>query len=206
MAEASNSSNLPTADLAGGMPGLADNPWLRQIAVMVGIAASVALGVAVVLWSRFLIVDPDNPTWADRDRFVLSNGHGSMLLYSLLHLSGYDLGIDELKAFRQLGQRTAGHPEYEPELGIETTTGPLGQGLANAVGMALGERVLSARYNRPGHEVIDHYSEGLVYSETIDPLMKAVGEGGVQLSDSDKADLKVFLLILSDPSFVQPRQ
>ncbi|MGD8976705.1 MAG: transketolase, partial [Gammaproteobacteria bacterium] len=114
--------------------------------------------IAEVLWNDFLNHNPANPRWPNRDRFVLSNGHGSMLLYSVLHLTGYDLGIDELKAFRQLGQRTAGHPEYEPELGIETTTGPLGQGLANAVGMALGERILAAKYNRPGHEVIDHHT------------------------------------------------
>ena len=114
--------------------------------------------IAEVLWNDFLVHNPANPRWPNRDRFVLSNGHGSMLLYAVLHLTGYDLGIDELKAFRQLGQRTAGHPEYEPELGIETTTGPLGQGLANAVGMALGERILAAKYNRPGHEVIDHHT------------------------------------------------
>jgi len=114
--------------------------------------------IAEVLWNDFLKHNPTNPRWPNRDRFVLSNGHGSMLLYSLLHLTGYELELEELRQFRQLGQRTAGHPEYEPELGIETTTGPLGQGLANAVGMALGERTLAARYNRPDHEVIDHYT------------------------------------------------
>jgi len=114
--------------------------------------------IAEVLWNDFLKHNPANPRWPNRDRFVLSNGHGSMLLYSLLHLTGYELDLEELRQFRQLGQRTAGHPEYEPELGIETTTGPLGQGLANAVGMALGERTLAARYNRPDHEVIDHYT------------------------------------------------
>ncbi|MGB5624055.1 MAG: transketolase [Gammaproteobacteria bacterium] len=114
--------------------------------------------IAEVLWNDFLRHNPANPRWPNRDRFVLSNGHGSMLLYSLLHLTGYELDLEELRQFRQLGQRTAGHPEYEPELGIETTTGPLGQGLANAVGMALGERTLAARYNRPDHEVIDHYT------------------------------------------------
>ncbi len=104
--------------------------------------------IAEVLWNDFLKHNPANPRWPNRDRFVLSNGHGSMLLYSLLHLTGYELELEELRQFRQLGQRTAGHPEYEPELGIETTTGPLGQGLANAVGMALGERTLAARYRR----------------------------------------------------------
>ena len=112
--------------------------------------------IAEVLWNDYLKHSPNNPEWPDRDRFVLSNGHGSMLLYSLLHLSGYPLGIEELRNFRQLGARTAGHPEYEPELGIETTTGPLGQGVANAVGMALAEKMLAARYNRPDFPIIDH--------------------------------------------------
>ena len=114
--------------------------------------------IAEVLWNDFLSHDPADPRWPNRDRFVVSNGHGSMLLYSLLHLTGYGLSIDQLRHFRQLGYHTAGHPEYDPELGIETTTGPLGQGLANAVGMALGERTLAARFNRPGHEVVDHYT------------------------------------------------
>jgi transketolase len=112
--------------------------------------------IAEVLWNDYLKHDPNDPHWYDRDRFVLSNGHGSMLLYSLLHLTGYDLSIDDLKAFRQFGSRTAGHPESHLHPAIETTTGPLGQGLANAVGMALAEKVLAARYNRPGHEVVDH--------------------------------------------------
>ncbi|HUH00171.1 MAG TPA: transketolase [Gammaproteobacteria bacterium] len=112
--------------------------------------------IAQVLWNDFLRHNPGDPRWPDRDRFVVSNGHGSMLLYSLLHLSGYPLSMDEIRNFRQFGYHTAGHPEYEPELGIETTTGPLGQGLANAVGMAIAERALAARYNRPGFEVVDH--------------------------------------------------
>ncbi|MFU8895918.1 MAG: transketolase [Gammaproteobacteria bacterium] len=114
--------------------------------------------IAEVLWNDFLRHNPADPQWPDRDRFVVSNGHGSMLLYSLLHLSGYPLAMDEIRNFRQFGARTAGHPEHEPELGIETTTGPLGQGLANAVGMAIAERVLAARYNRPGFEVVNHYT------------------------------------------------
>jgi transketolase len=114
--------------------------------------------IAEVLWNDFLRHNPGNPRWPNRDRFVVSNGHGSMLLYSLLHLTGYPLGMEEIRNFRQFGYRTAGHPEYEPELGIETTTGPLGQGLANAVGMAIAERALAARYNRPGFEVIDHHT------------------------------------------------
>jgi len=112
--------------------------------------------IAEVLWNDFLRHNPGNPQWADRDRFVLSNGHGSMLLYSLLHLSGYPLGMDDLRNFRQLGARTAGHPEYEPEIGIETTTGPLGQGVTNAVGMALAEKMLADRYNQPDFPIIDH--------------------------------------------------
>ncbi len=114
--------------------------------------------IAEVLWRDFLKHNPGNPRWTDRDRFVLSNGHGSMLLYSVLHLTGYPLGIDELRNFRQLGSRTAGHPEHEIDIGIETTTGPLGQGLANAVGMALAEKKLAAAFNRPGHEIVDHHT------------------------------------------------
>ena len=112
--------------------------------------------IAEVLWSDYLKHNPANPRWADRDRFVLSNGHGSMLLYSLLHLSGYDLGINEIRNFRQLGYRTAGHPEYEPDIAIETTTGPLGQGISNAVGMALAEKRLAAEFNRDGLPIVDH--------------------------------------------------
>jgi transketolase len=114
--------------------------------------------IAEVLWRDFLKHNPVNPRWADRDRFVLSNGHGSMLLYSVLNLTGYPLGLEELRNFRQLGSRTAGHPEREIEIGIETTTGPLGQGLANAVGMALAEKKLAAAFNRPGHEIVDHHT------------------------------------------------
>jgi transketolase len=114
--------------------------------------------IAEVLWRDFLKHNPANPLWWDRDRFVLSNGHGSMLLYSLLHLTGYPVTIEELRNFRQLGSRTAGHPEHEPEMGVETTTGPLGQGITNAIGMALAERALAATYNRPGFELVDHYT------------------------------------------------
>jgi transketolase len=114
--------------------------------------------IAQVLWADHLKHNPGNPLWADRDRFVLSNGHGSMLLYSLLHLSGYPLTLEDLASFRQFGSHTAGHPEVDPHLGIETTTGPLGQGLANAVGMALAEKLLAATYNRLGHEIVDHHT------------------------------------------------
>ena len=112
--------------------------------------------IAEVLWRDYLKHNPGNPEWSDRDRFVLSNGHGSMLLYSLLHLTGYPLSMDEIRNFRQFGYRTAGHPEYEPDLGIETTTGPLGQGITNAVGMALAEKTLAAEFNRDGHPIVDH--------------------------------------------------
>ena len=113
--------------------------------------------IAVALWTRHLRHDPANPRFADRDRFVLSNGHGSMLQYALLHLSGYGLPMDELRRFRQLGSMTPGHPEVGVAPGVETTTGPLGQGLANAVGMALAEKLLAAHFNRPGHTVVDHF-------------------------------------------------
>ncbi|MGK0402007.1 transketolase [Alcanivorax borkumensis] len=112
--------------------------------------------IAEVLWRDFMRHNPADPTWADRDRFVLSNGHGSMLLYSLLHLTGYGVSLDDIKNFRQLGSPTAGHPEYGDAPGIETTTGPLGQGIANAVGMALAEKMLAGQFNRDGHTIVDH--------------------------------------------------
>ncbi len=114
--------------------------------------------IAEVLWREVLRHNPANPLWVNRDRFVLSNGHASMLLYALLHLTGYPLTIDDIKHFRRLGSHTPGHPEHDPRLGIETTTGPLGQGLANAVGMALAEKLLAARFNRPGLEIVDHHT------------------------------------------------
>ncbi|MEQ9746455.1 transketolase [Pectobacterium actinidiae] len=114
--------------------------------------------IAEVLWRDYLNHNPANPNWANRDRFVLSNGHASMLIYSLLHLSGYDLPIEELKNFRQLHSKTPGHPEYGYTAGVETTTGPLGQGIANAVGMAIAERTLAAQFNRPGHEIVNHHT------------------------------------------------
>jgi transketolase len=114
--------------------------------------------IAEVLWNEHLKHNPNNPKWADRDRFVLSNGHGSMLIYSLLHLSGYDLPMEEIKNFRQLHSKTPGHPEYGYAPGVETTTGPLGQGITNAVGMAIAEKVLAGQFNRDGHHVVDHYT------------------------------------------------
>jgi len=114
--------------------------------------------IAEVLWNDFLKHNPQNPKWYDRDRFVLSNGHGSMLIYSLLHLTGYDLPMEELKNFRQLHSKTPGHPEYGYAPGVETTTGPLGQGITNAVGMAIAEKVLAGQFNRDGHHIVDHYT------------------------------------------------
>ncbi|QEP44133.1 transketolase [Ectothiorhodospiraceae bacterium BW-2] len=114
--------------------------------------------IAEVLWNGHLKHNPANPDWADRDRFILSNGHGSMLIYSLLHLSGYDLSMEDLKNFRQLHSKTPGHPEYGYAPGVETTTGPLGQGISNGVGMALAEKILAGQFNQPGHSIVDHYT------------------------------------------------
>ena len=114
--------------------------------------------IAAVLWSKHLQYNPQNPLWRNRDRFVLSNGHGSALLYAILHLTGYGVSIDDLKNFRQMGAKTAGHPEYDLSIGIETTTGPLGQGIATAVGMALAEKMLAAKYNQPAFPIIDHHT------------------------------------------------
>ncbi len=118
--------------------------------------------VAYVLWTKFLKQNPKNPKWDDRDRFILSAGHGSMLLYSLLYLTGYDLGLDEIKNFRQMGSKTPGHPEYGMTPGVETTTGPLGQGFGTGVGMAMAEKFLSAKFNREGHTIVDHYTYAIV--------------------------------------------
>ena len=121
-----------------------------------------AAAMAYLLWTRFMRYNPEDPAWADRDRFVLSAGHGSMLLYSLLHLTGYDLSLDDLKQFRQWESRTPGHPEYGQTPGVETTTGPLGQGFANAVGMAMAERYLASHFNRPGFDIVDHHTYAIV--------------------------------------------
>ncbi|MDN5925010.1 MAG: transketolase, partial [Xanthomonadales bacterium] len=121
-----------------------------------------AAPMAYVLWDQFLKHHPSNPQWADRDRFVLSPGHGSALLYSLLFMAGYDVSLDDIKQFRQWGSKTPGHPERGDTPGVEVTTGPLGQGMGNAVGMALAEAQLAARYNRPGHTVVDHHTYAIV--------------------------------------------
>ena len=117
-----------------------------------------AAAMAYTLWTQFLKHNPRNPQWFDRDRFVLSGGHGSMLLYSLLYLSGYDLPLEEIKHFRKWGSKAAGHPERGLAPGVEVTTGPLGQGFGNGVGLAIAEAWLAARYNRPGHKIVDHYT------------------------------------------------
>ncbi len=135
--------------------------------------------MAYTVWTRHLRHNPANPSWANRDRFVLSGGHGSMLLYSLLHLTGYELPLDELKRFRQWGSKTPGHPEYGFTPGVDATTGPLGQGLSNGVGMAMAETHLAAIYNRPGHEIIDHYTYGIV---TDGDLMEGVASEAASLA------------------------
>ena len=138
-----------------------------------------AAPMAYVLWTRFLAHNPADPRWPDRDRFVLSAGHGSMLLYSLLHLTGYDLPLEEIKSFRRLGSRTPGHPERHLTSGVETTTGPLGQGLGNAVGMAIAEAHLAARFNRPGHTIVDHHTYVLA---SDGDLMEGVGAEACSLA------------------------
>jgi transketolase len=162
--------------------------------------------IAVALWKRHLRHNPANPAWPDRDRFILSNGHGSMLLYSLLHLTGYDLPIGELARFRQLGSKTPGHPERGCAPGVETTTGPLGQGISNAVGMALAERLLAAEFNRPGHAIADHYTyvfmgdgcmmEGVSHESCslagtlgLGKLIAVYDDNGISI-DSDKGEIK----------------
>jgi transketolase len=162
--------------------------------------------IAVALWKRHLRHNPANPAWPDRDRFVLSNGHGSMLLYSLLHLTGYDLPMAELKRFRQLGSKTPGHPERGCAPGVETTTGPLGQGISNAVGMALAERLLAAEFNRPGHAIVDHYTyaflgdgcmmEGISHESCalagtlgLGKLIAVYDDNGISI-DSDKGQIR----------------
>jgi transketolase len=149
-----------------------------------------AAPMAYVLWTKFLRHSPRNPGWPDRDRFVLSAGHGSMLIYSLLHLSGYDLSLDEIKNFRQWKSKTPGHPEYGDTPGVETTTGPLGQGFASGVGMAIAERHLAARYNRPGHTVVDHYTYAMV---SDGDLMEGISHEAASLAGHLKLGKLVYL-------------
>jgi len=144
-------------ELANAIRALAMDAVQRAVSGHPGAPMGMA-DIAEVLWRSVLKHNPGNPRWIDRDRFVLSNGHASMLLYALLYLTGYPLGIEEIKNFRQMGSRTPGHPEHDLDIGIETTTGPLGQGLANAVGMALTEKLLTREFNRPGLEIVDHHT------------------------------------------------
>jgi transketolase len=146
--------------------------------------------MAYTIWTRHLRHNPANPAWPNRDRFILSGGHGCMLLYSLLHLTGYDLPLDELKRFRQWGSKTPGHPEYGLTPGVETTTGPLGQGLSNGVGMAVAEAHLAALYNRPGHEIIDHYTFAIV---TDGDLMEGVASEAASLAGHLKLGKLIYL-------------
>jgi len=149
-----------------------------------------ASGMAYVLWTRFLRHNPSNPEWFNRDRFVLSAGHGSMLLYSLLHLTGYDLSLDDLKNFRQWQSKTPGHPEYGLTPGVETTTGPLGQGLANGVGMAMAECYLAARFNRPAFEILNHFTYGIV---SDGDLMEGVSHEAASLAGHLKLGKLIYL-------------
>ncbi|GAP14970.1 transketolase [Longilinea arvoryzae] len=146
--------------------------------------------IAYTIWTRHLRHNPKNPKWANRDRFVLSGGHGSMLLYSLLHLTGYDLSLEELQNFRQWGSRTPGHPEYGLTPGVETTTGPLGQGFANGVGMAIAEAHLAAEFNRPDHKLIDHYTYALV---TDGDLMEGVASEAASLAGHLKLGKLIYM-------------
>src|ERR1044071_9882983 len=138
-----------------------------------------AAPMAYVLWKRFMRHNPRNPKWDNRDRFLLSAGHGSMLIYSLLHLDGYDLPLDELKNFRQWGSRTPGHPERGHTVGVETTTGPLGQGVGNAVGMAIAERILAGEFNQPDLEIVDHQVWAFV---SDGDMMEGVGSEAASLA------------------------
>lgn len=149
-----------------------------------------AAPLAYTIWTRHLRHNPANPNWPDRDRFILSGGHGSMLLYALLHLTGYDLPLDELKRFRQWGSRTPGHPEYGLTPGVETTTGPLGQGFANGVGMAMAEAHLARLFNRPGHEIINHYIYAIV---TDGDLMEGVAAEAASLAGTLKLGKLIYL-------------
>ena len=162
--------------------------------------------IAEVLWRDYMNHNPTNPKWADRDRFLMSNGHGSMLQYSLLHLTGYDLPMSELENFRQLHSKTPGHPEYGYTPGVETTTGPLGQGVANAVGFAIAERTLGAQFNRENHEIVNHHTyvflgdgcmmEGISHEACslagtlkLGKLTAFYDDNGISLTDTSKAGL-----------------
>ena len=154
-------TTLPTTKMANAIRALAMDAVQKANSGHPGMPMGMA-EIAVALWSGHYRHNPANPKWPNRDRFLLSNGHGSMLHYSLLHLTGYELSMDDIKAFRQMHSKTPGHPEVDITPGIETTTGPLGQGIANAVGMALSEQLLAAEFNRPGHDIVNHYTYAFV--------------------------------------------
>ena len=154
-------TTLPTTKMANAIRALAMDAVQKANSGHPGMPMGMA-EIAVALWSGHYRHNPANPKWPNRDRFLLSNGHGSMLHYSLLHLTGYDLSMDDIKAFRQMHSKTPGHPEVDITPGIETTTGPLGQGIANAVGMALSEQLLAAEFNKPGHDIVNHYTYAFV--------------------------------------------
>ena len=143
-----------------------------------------AAAMAYTLWTKFLKFNPKDPHWFNRDRFVLSAGHGSMLIYSLLYLTGYDLPLDELKRFRKWGSKTPGHPERPHTVGVEVSTGPLGQGISNSVGLAMAEAWFAARFNRPGHNLIDHYTYGICGDGD---LMEGITPGGGVVSGTLEA-------------------
>ena len=152
---------LPTTKMANAIRALAMDAVQKANSGHPGMPMGMA-EIAVALWAGHYRHNPANPKWVNRDRFLLSNGHGSMLHYALLHLSGYDLPMDDIKNFRQLHSKTPGHPEVDITPGVETTTGPLGQGMTNAVGMALAEKLLAAEFNKPGFDVVDHYTYAFV--------------------------------------------
>jgi transketolase len=161
-----------------------------------------AAPLAYVLFTRFMRFNPKNPAWPGRDRFVLSAGHGSALQYALLHLCGYDLSLEELKNFRQWGSKTAGHPEYGLCPGVEATTGPLGHGLSMGVGMAMAERWLAGTYNRPGNEIIDHYTYGIV---SDGDLMEGVASEAASLAGTLKlARSSIYMMTIRYPSRAAP--
>src|SRR5688572_31522348 len=204
-ASMSSTPSVDTARLANAIRFLAADAVEKAKSGHPGMPMGMA-EIAVALWTRHLRHNPANPAWADRDRFVVSNGHGSMLLYALLHLTGYALPMEELKRFRQLGSKTPGHPEYGYAPGVETTTGPLGQGFANAVGMALAEKLLAAQFNRPGLDLVEHHTyvfmgdgcmmEGISHEAAalagtlgLGKLIAFYDDNGISI-DSDKGEIR----------------